>query len=187
MDDEFQRHLVGRAIVRLLQGLSAAVLMPLDVLQFLRRGCWVPWRIWCSWLLPASMYFAGFEMWPPANRTGGSEPCAAGEILLCMLGLIGAAILTGELQARGLCESDREAETRAGHDGDRPHRHFHNRRHFHHDWVFPPGFQSAELETGGAVRPAPQTQASGTCCGDCRQCLETICAKTGLPKRKEPR
>jgi hypothetical protein len=185
-EDDFQTRLLGKALLRLFQGLSAALLMPLDVLQSIRRGSRVAWQIWCSWLLSALICIAGSEMWMLANQPGGSGRGPAGEMLLCLLGLAGAAMLSGGLQAHGSPAADPEFGARGGRYGRPCHRHFSLHR-YSHQGDSSLGSWSAQPEPSGVSRPPQSVQPAGVCCGDCRRCAEAVCVKTGRPKRKEQR
>ena len=212
-EDEYLRHLMGRGLLHLLRGAAAALLMPIEVLEHLRLGRAVGWRTGLSWVVSAMVYIGSMGLWmlsKGALPAGRSQTIA---VLVCTLGTFFAVIFNGSFQVgqepkgRGVPISGGAPGSSAEYaalkggatfkGGPQPkvqgfeawdrgwyHRyHGHGHRRQQHHIVSIRGAVGGRRErTSAAVQPA--TGKTGVCCGDCRQCQEEKCLKTGLAKRR---
>lgn len=180
-DDEFRIHLFGKTLRYFTQGVAAALLMPLEMLESLRSGDHPSRRLWFSWALSAVMYVSGFEIWTLSQRSFVDGHDRTGAIASCCLAMLLAGLFSGRLQAgNSLSEIRNIARRRRGWH----HRHYHDHQLYHHLH----GFQHhAGIEWNGDGDLDPQEQAAtpGICCGNCQKCKESICAKTGAVKRRK--
>lgn len=173
-EDEFLKHLMGRGLLYLLRGAAATLLMPIEILEHLRRGRSVGWRTRLSWALSATVYTSFYLL------SKGSLPGGRVTLLLCILGTFLAVVFNGKLQASQ--EPRRHGFEAWGHGWyHHHHSHWHHWR-YHHD-------ASRRSAVGGRGERAsalvqPTTSKEGVCCGNCRECKEEICLKTGLAKRE---
>lgn len=175
MDAEFRGRLFDRGVLYFLRGLAAALLMPIEMLDCLRRGHRVSRHTWLSWLFSVALYASSFEIWVLARRALMDGHDRTGTILGYSLGVLVVAIVGGRLQTRdNLRRTDLHAHAYFGAH----HRHHDGRCHrrFAPDRVIE--------SRGEALASQKQITIPVTCCGDCRQCESDICVKTGLPRQR---
>lgn len=191
-EEILRRHLLGRAWTYLLRGLAAALLMPIEVLDHLRRGSRNRRRIWVSWILSTAICASGFAIWTLSRATFFDGHDRASQILGYCLVLLAAGIVSGRLQTRESPDTPEHWSRRSSgvHNGwrrghgqlHRDHHDYRGHRHSAHPFFhLPSGFGT---EGGEEPEPAQQLAASGVCRGDCRECREDVCVKTGRPKRR---
>jgi hypothetical protein len=183
MDDEFRLHLFGKAVRYFMQGIAAALLMPIEMLECLRRGHRSNRHTWFSWLFSVAICISGCEIWTLAHEAVLDGHDRTGIIFCYCLGLFLAGVISGRLQANGGSRALAYREEayvntlRYSHHG-RDHR-GHHHGHTHSEIAPRLGTENK----GYSSAPLQKVAVSGICYGDCRQCQESICVKTGLAKR----
>jgi|GEM_PF-1034880 len=170
IEDQFHGHVLREVCVRAVRGVSAALLLPLDILECLRQGRVPDRHDWLSWLLSAVTLAGGVAMLEESRHAGSA--IQRQNILLALLAVVVAAILNGGLQQR-----DPAANVQRWSRPGRPQSHI---RH----WSQKPAPAGAESTRPNPGTPRTAASAPGVCCGDCRLCQNLICARTGAPRKQ---
>lgn len=200
-DNYYRRHLSKKAMLYLLRGVAAALLMPIDALEHLRRGRRTDRRTWISWLLSAAIWASGLTTWILARATYFDGRDRTSLILVYGLAWLGTAVISGGFESRASSAMPARRELhgevlydlRHGDHGHHGHDHGHDGHHGHHEHhEHPHGkpFPFRSAVSPGAVdsetiSPTQQPAGSASCSGDCRNCTADICVKSGRPKRRE--
>jgi len=131
MDEEYCIYLFKRVLLYLLRGIAAALLMPIEMLDDLRRGHRVHRRRWLSWALSAAMYVCVVEIWRLSLIDGQDR---TGTVVCCCLGILLAGIFSGRSEAgEGPAETARpDDRVRAFVRGRYQRRHERPQHRYHH-------------------------------------------------------
>lgn len=185
-DESFRLQLFGKTVQYFFSGLATALLMPIEVLRYLQHGARVRRRAWVSWVLSAAVWGSGFAIWALVRATYFDGQDRTNLMLGSLVALFVAGIVSGRLQTRDRSGDRTHWALRSGGSLDFSH-HGHHGHHDHHGHPhgqhgsFPLPFVP-DAERG--EKPEPARQSSGNCCGNCRECTEEICVKTGRPKQR---
>jgi len=160
-DESFCQHFFARLLLNAIRGAAATLLMPLDVLDSIRRSTIPNHSQAVSWGLSTAIYaIAGLSVHTFQQISeNGLLP------LFSMALIVILTILNGRLQPQNPAPL---------------HVHPHFMRHrgrFHHFATVPSPLVSAPATVSNNT-PQP------ICCRDCRNCHNDICVRTGKPRRK---
>lgn len=179
-DNEIFKHYLANGFLYFVRGIAAAMLLPVDMADYLRRGQHIAKDIGLSWLCLATIFASGWGIWFFSSQIVMDGQNHSGGILSLWLVIFTAAIINGRLQTKGNVHNGGYQKMNHGW-----HNHMHSKKrgHFgrnHSDWFAVRGIQT---DSTGWIAQPNSDKSSGVCCGDCRTCRQSFCIKTGRPKQ----
>lgn len=211
IDDKYLESFFERGMLYLMRGFAVAMMMPVEILAYLRRGHRIKRNMWQSWLCSAAMYVGFVGIWILLSQAALNGRSRTEEVFYLCLTIVALAIINGRLQGHSLKDvvpmQNKESRMNMGHHHSHgPHGHGYGPKHgkghghHHHGHGFghghgpkhdqyrsqasEPAQQSSEAERSTQPKATEQTSV---CMRDCRSCPESTCLKTGQPRRQASR